>query len=126
MNFVVDASALLAVILEEPGADTAFSLMRDSEMSAINLSEVYAKLISQGVTLPDAQGQAARFELTICEFGELHAAKTAALRPFTRHLGLSFGDRACLAQAELSNLPVLTADKEWAKLDLGIDIRLIR
>jgi PIN domain nuclease of toxin-antitoxin system len=50
----------------------------------------------------------------------------AALRPSTRHLDFSFGDRACLATAASHKLPVLTADRDWLKAELGIKIYLIR
>ena len=126
MSVVLDASALLAVILEEPGADAVLPVLRNSEMSAVNLSEVYAKLLERGVALEAAEAQVARFELRVRQFGEANALRAAALRPLTKEYGLSFGDRACLAQGELSDLPVMTGDRDWAKLDIGVEIILIR
>jgi ribonuclease VapC len=126
MSYVIDASALLAVINQETGADAVIPVLRQSLVSAVNLSEVYTKLFDKGIDADLADAQVKRLELNIEPFGESLAVRAAGLRLSTRHLGLSFGDRACLAQAQLSNLPVLTADKEWAKLDIGIEIRLIR
>jgi ribonuclease VapC len=126
VSFVLDSSALLAVLLEELGADKVIAAMRGSQISAVNLCEVYTRLIDANISLPKAQLQIARFELDVLPFDDLNALHAAALRPLTKHLGLSFGDRACLAQAQLSGLPVLTADKDWSKLDIGIDIRQIR
>jgi PIN domain nuclease of toxin-antitoxin system len=54
------------------------------------------------------------------------ARQTGALRPATKALGLSLGDRACLALARRERLPILTADRSWAKLDLGIPIKVMR
>ena len=126
MNFILDASALLAVMLNERGAETVIPLLRRSTISTVNLSEVYTKLIANDIPINEAQSQINRFELDIRLFDHSHAVRAAELRPLTSHLGLSFGDRACLALAQNDNIPVLTADQDWAKLDLGIEIRLIR
>ncbi|MFZ1106612.1 MAG: PIN domain-containing protein [Hyphomicrobiaceae bacterium] len=67
-----------------------------------------------------------RYRLAIVPFDEELARQTGALRPATRSLGLSLGDRACLALAQRERLPVLTADRSWAKLDLGIAITMVR
>lgn len=64
--------------------------------------------------------------LEVVPFTTADAARTAALLPHTQPLGLSFGDRACLALAQARQLPALTADRAWAALDCGIPIRLIR
>lgn len=126
MNFILDASALLAVMLNERGAEIVIPLLRRSTISTVNLSEVYTKLIANDIPINEAQSQINRFELDIRLFDHSHAVRAAELRPLTSYLGLSFGDRACLALAQNDNIPVLTADQDWAKLDLGIEIRLIR
>lgn len=126
MTYVVDTSAVLAAILDEPGGADVFDLRHECELSVVNLAEVYTKLVEQGVPLSAAERNMARFQFCIGDFGEVHALKVAELRPLTRHLGLSFGDRACLAHGHFSKSPILTADKDWSKLDLGLDIRQIR
>lgn len=123
---VLDASALLAVLLDEPGADQVLPMMPGAELSAVNLGEILTKVAERGGSPEEARRQIGSFGMKISAFGEDDAAAVATLRLATRHLGLSFGDRACLALAQSSGLPVMTADTEWAKLDLGIDIRLIR
>lgn len=126
MTYVVDTSAVLAVLLDEPGGADVFELRYECELSVVNLAEVYTKLVEQGVPLLAAEQTLARFQFQIRDFSPQHALKVAELRPLTRHLGLSFGDRACLALGHFSRAPILTADKDWSKLDLGFDIRQIR
>ena len=126
MSVVLDASALLAVLLNEQGIDVVLPVLRQSHMSAVNLSEVFVKLLEKGVDISRAQAQIDRFEIRIFAFDERHALHAASLRPLTKHLGLSFGDRACLAQAHLDKMPVFTADKDWSKLNLDSVIWQIR
>lgn len=123
---VLDASALLAVLLDEPGADKVVPIMSGAELSAVNLGEILTKVAERGGAPEEARRQIESFGMKISAFEGGDAAAVAALRAQTRHLGLSFGDRACLALALSRGFPVMTADTEWAKLDLGIDIRLIR
>jgi ribonuclease VapC len=123
---VFDASAVLAVLLDEPGADVVIDNMQAAHISTVNLSEVFTKTIEQGGSLERTQARIDSFGLRIRKFGEHHALAAAKLRPLTKHLGLSAGDRACLALGQCTLLPVLTADRQWADLDLGIDVRMIR
>jgi PIN domain nuclease of toxin-antitoxin system len=123
---VLDASALLALINAEPGAQRVEAVLPDAVMSAVNLSEVVAKLGDIGITEREAWEEAADLVPRIVAFDTDLARRAARLRPKTRALGLSLGDRACLALAELLTTPVLTADRTWRKLDLDIDIRFIR
>lgn len=123
---VLDASALLAHIGQEPGADSIDELADEALMSAVNLAEVFAKLTEHGLSQREADMIVYRYRLAIVPFDEELARQTGALRPATRSLGLSLGDRACLALAQRERLPVLTADRSWAKLDLGIAIRMVR
>jgi ribonuclease VapC len=128
MSFMLDASAVLAVLLEEPGGDFVFGQMNDSHMSVVNLSEVYATLMDSGMTFDEAQEIVDPLPIRIRTFRDAHAWQTAKLRPITKKLGLSLGDRACLTHALFADLPVLTGDRRMAaaKDVLGIDIRLIR
>jgi ribonuclease VapC len=126
MRHIVDASTVLAVILGEKGSADVVDLLSDAGVSAVNLSEVLRKLVDQGLTIADASAQCARFELHTAVFDDAQATEAARLRPLTRHLGLSFADRACLALGAREQLPIFTADRDWAKLEIGLDIRLIR
>lgn len=126
MTYVVDTSAVLAALLNEPGGADVFELRYECELSVVNLAEIYTRLVEQGVSVSAAEQTLARFQFRIRDFSSEHALKVAELRPLTRHLGLSFGDRACLALGFSSGSPILTADKDWSRLDLDLDIRQIR
>ena len=125
-DVVLDASALLAVLRAEPGAERVEEHLGGAAIGAVNLSEVVAKLIEDGV--PEAQIRLAieRLELDVHAFDAEHACTAGLLRKMTRALGLSFGDRACLALARSLGVPALTADRSWSRLDLGIAIKVIR
>lgn len=110
----------------EPGAERVRGVLREAVMSAVNVSEVLQKLVQKGMTLEHAEDYIRQFISEIAEFGLKQAVVTASLDPKTRSLGLSLGDRACLALGQSLNVPVLTADQTWAKLDIGISIELIR
>jgi len=126
VTHLVDASFILALMLDEPVSEESEELVGGSMISAVNLSEIYRKLVDNGVPLIDAITETNRFRLRIVPFGDVLAEEAARLRPLTRHLGMSFADRACLALAGLENLTVYTADRIWMELNLGLDIRMIR
>jgi PIN domain nuclease of toxin-antitoxin system len=116
---VLDASAVLAVLNGEPGEKMVIPLLADSVISAVNLTEVGAKLLEAG--MDEASAQIAVSVLGIGEvrdFDEDLAWEAARLRIVTMQHGLSLGDRACLALAVKLNVPAVTADKQWSKLKL--------
>jgi ribonuclease VapC len=127
--FVLDASALLAYLHDEPGADeVANAVSQSAAISAANWAETLSKLAEKGA-------DPRRIATDLEEQGLLHgllevvpltaedAIAIAELRPPTRDSGLSLGDRACLALALRLDIPVLTADKSWDDLkDLGVDV----
>lgn len=125
-NVVLDASALLAVLHEEPGAALVAEHLDGAAVSAVNVAEAGARLVDRGMP-PPLVGEAIRgLGIEIVAFdGELAQASTV-LREGTRARGLSLGDRACLALAQRLNVPALTADRAWTTLDLSIPITLIR
>lgn len=123
---VLDASALLALINAEPGAEMVAAALADATIGTVNLAEVVTKLIELGIREQDAWAEASDLVPRVVDFDLDLARRTARLRPPTRAFGLSLGDRACLALAEFLRLPVLTADRAWQKLSLPVDIRLIR
>ena len=125
-SWILDSSAVLACIRGEPGGDVASAAFGESLISAVNLCEVVAHLVDRGIPEADAFGLAGNAPYVVAEFDEGLALKAGALRAATRRLGLSLGDRACLALALREGLPVLTADRAWASLDIGVEIRLIR
>ncbi|MFZ4806311.1 MAG: type II toxin-antitoxin system VapC family toxin [Hyphomicrobiaceae bacterium] len=123
---VLDASAILAVFLHEPGWDAVAEQMREAAISAVNFAEVLSTLSDHKA--PDEVVQMARRALQhlVVPFDHAMALRTAELRRATRTRGLSLGDRACLALALTESLPVLTADRQWRDLGLRLDIRVIR
>lgn len=124
---VLDASALLASFKREPGAEAVDeAILAGAFVSAVNWSEILAKLVEIGLPLPEAEAALNGLPLGILAFEYRHARLCAELRERTRRNGLSFADRACLATAKLESIEVLTTDRAWAGLDLGIEIRVIR
>lgn len=127
MNSVVlDASAVLALLLDERGADQVDGERDRAAISAVNAGEVIERLVALGRPAEDAVRTVEALELDIVDFTFDLAAIAARLRTKTRAVGLSLGDRACLALALREGLPALTADRGWSKVDVGIEVRLIR
>jgi PIN domain nuclease of toxin-antitoxin system len=123
----LDASALLAVLNAEPGADNLPpSLLRDAVCSTVNLAEVQSKLVDRGIQPDDAWAAALSPIRESAVFTEEHAKTAGSLVAQTRSLGLSMGDRACLALAISLNAPVYTADRSWKSLKVGVRIHVIR
>ena len=117
-KYVLDASAILALIFLERGWDKVDPIRHLAAISTVNLAEVLTKLVQDGISIEKAAKQIFGLTIRIVEFDRNLAAKTAELRPLTKHLGLSLGDRACLALAIDENAVAVTADKNWAKLDI--------
>jgi ribonuclease VapC len=125
--YVLDASALMALFHQEPGSDrVAQAVLDGAAISTVNLAEVTSKLNELGVPEVFIQIAIGVLKLTLVDFNAEFAFKVGSLRPLTRHLGLSLGDRARLALAQDLNLPVLTTDRTWANLSPGITIQVIR
>jgi PIN domain nuclease of toxin-antitoxin system len=129
---VLDASALLALLKGEPGAErVAEALEQGAYLSAVNLAEVLSRLADWGEDPAEAQARMAQVGLLgaaveVLPFTGEDALEVARLRALTRAYGLSFGDRACLALARRLGLPALTAERAWAELDLGIPVEVLR
>lgn len=119
MAFILDASALLALIFREPGADVVGTALKaGAQMSAVNVAEVASRLHQEGWTAFDVNALFQDLPILILPFDFNTAALCGRYRPLTDHLGLSLGDRACLATAYLQAGTALTADRTWTQLDL--------
>lgn len=119
IQYVLDASAVLAVLNAETGQQAVIPILSDSAISTVNLAEVGTKLIDGGMNPAAAQIAVSVLGIgTIIKFDSDAAWEAAQLRPLTKSIGLSLGDRCCLALALKLNVPAVTADKEWAKLNL--------
>ncbi|HKT48305.1 MAG TPA: type II toxin-antitoxin system VapC family toxin [Candidatus Acidoferrales bacterium] len=124
---VLDASALLAVLHAERGAEKMTpALLAAALISAVNLAEVQTKLVSRGVRPGDAWDAALSVVCEVVPFSKEHARKAGDLALQTRSLGLGLGDRACLALALSLGVPVYTADASWSRLKIGAAIHVIR
>ncbi|MGI8726580.1 MAG: type II toxin-antitoxin system VapC family toxin [Solirubrobacterales bacterium] len=125
-NCLLDASALLAHLFDEPGGQHVVDRIAEASVTSVNWSETLQHAIDRDVELTGLTDELESLGMSIIPFTAEHALETAQMRTPTRHLGLSLADRACLAVASEEGLPVLTADRSWAQLDLGIEIELIR
>jgi ribonuclease VapC len=125
-SVVLDASAVLALLNDEPGADEVAAALPDAVLSSVNLSEAAAILADIGMKADDARAVLSGLGVMTVPFDDELAFLAANLRRGTRSAGLSFGDRACLALAQQRRIAALTADRAWTRLKLGVEIRLIR
>jgi ribonuclease VapC len=123
---VLDASAILALLQGKPGAALVAPALPTALVGAVNYSEVLGKLVERGSSPAVAARHLSWLGLPVAPFDTELAELAAALVPLTRRRGLSFGDRACLALARQLGLPAFTADRRWAGLDCGVEIRQIR
>jgi PIN domain nuclease of toxin-antitoxin system len=126
-RIVLDASAILAVLNREPGADKLTpQLLSGASSSTVNLAEVQGKLVKRGLHADDAWEAALSPIREAVPFTAEHARTAGSLITQTQSLGLSLGDRACLALGLALKAPVYTADKSWKSLKVGVRIHIIR
>jgi ribonuclease VapC len=125
---VLDASALLAFLKDEPGGSAVRQLLPTSVMSAINLAEVATTFIHGGMPADEAELALRELPVRIVPLDEGQAYQASALQPLTAVKGLSLGDRCCLALARSLGLPALTCDRAWGGLppDIGVEVKLVR
>lgn len=113
---VLDASAVLALLFGEIGADAVRPRVRGGLISTVNLAEVLAKLVDKGVPAEEAARAIDMLGMEAVPLSVEQAQLSAALRPITRAAGLSLGDRACLALARERGLPAVTAERRWPEV----------
>lgn len=122
---VLDASAVLALLLGEPGAARVGETLPGALMSSVNLAEVISKFCERGMPVAASAQAVDALGIEVVPFDTEQARLTGELRPLTRSAGLSLGDRACLALARQRGMPAITADAAWASLP-GFDVIVIR
>lgn len=128
MAVVLDASAVLALLFNEPGAAKVRERIHGGLLGAANLAEITAKLSDKGVPVNEAERAVLMLGVEVVAFSEAHARSSSIMRPVTRAAGLSLGDRACLALAHAHGLPALTAEKRWPEVAeaVGVSVEVIR
>jgi len=122
----LDASALLAFLFREPGHERVAPILAESCLSTVNLSEVIGRFVRDGHPSRGVSEQLLASGVEFVPFAAEDAALAAEVVPRTQRLGLSLGDRACLALALRRRVPVYTADRSWQRLDLGVSVVVIR
>ena len=123
---VLDTSAILAVVNEEPGAEVVLPMLDRAIINAVTLAEVITKMADWGIDESTIRDRLDDLGIRIVPFDEDQAYRTGMLRSAIRRFGLSLGDRACLALGLIRELPVVTADRNWVRVSLDLDLQLIR
>jgi PIN domain nuclease of toxin-antitoxin system len=126
VDFVLDSSAILAELFREPGSERVAAARAKAATSAVNYSEVIAKLIDEGFTPSQAEDVAEQLRCEVVEADKHRSTLAALLRDKTRRKGVSLADRYCIQLAMELRVPVLTTDRVWASLGLDFEVRLIR
>lgn len=125
-RYMLDASAVLAMMLGEDGGDHVRERLASSQISTVNLSEVVSKLQEGGVPDEVITSSLAELDFDVLAFDQSQAVLAGLLRASTRSNGLSLGDRACLSAAESCNAVAVTTDRAWGKLELDIAVEVLR
>ena len=125
-GLLLDSSAVLALLFAETGGDHVAAVLPGAAISSVSLSEVVAKMHDRGLGPELVAANLSDLELTVIPFDRAMAERAGALREPTRANGLSLGDRACLATAEACGRSVLTADRAWQAVDVGVVIAQLR
>ena len=129
-KIVLDASSVIALINREKGCEIVEKYLEEAIISTVNFAEVIS-VVNRELFKSEADRIEGLKLITdtlpqIIDFDVNQAIISGELDSITKKYSLSLGDRACLALAKYKNIPVLTADKTWSKLNLGIKIKLIR
>lgn len=125
-RYMLDASAMLAMMLGEEGGDQVRERLGSSQISAVNLAEVVGKLQDGGVPDEVIKSSLAELDFDVLAFDQEQASRAGLLREATRGAGLSLGDRACLGAAATRDAVAVTTDRAWSKVEVGVAIEVLR
>lgn len=126
MPVVLDSSAILAVLQDEPGRDLVTTHLPGALLSTVNLAEAITKLCQKGMSSIDAELAISELHVTLIPFSASHARSVGELRSVTKSAGLSLGDRACIALGIERQAEVLTTDRAWATISVPTTLTVIR
>ncbi|MSQ11221.1 MAG: PIN domain-containing protein [Dehalococcoidia bacterium] len=123
---VLDASAVLALLNNEPGGDAVAATLPEALISAVNYAEVVGKLVDLGGAEPAIHETLEGLGMRVIPLDAELAFTAGLLRRESRKLCLSLADRCCLALAQTRHLPVMTTDRAWRSLKLNVEVRVLR
>ena len=125
---ILDASVILAAILDERGGDAVFDMLDEAAISTVNVAEVYTYAAINALPTQAIDAFFAETGIEIVPFSQDQAVLAGQLASLTKKAGLSLGDRACLALAKARQAEVLTADHPWERIanDVGLTITMLR
>ncbi len=125
-DYALDASAVLALLNQEPGADLVQEVLPRAVISTVNLAEIVTRLTAKGMPEAEIRDVLSLLGMESVPFDEESAIQSGLLYAGTYTAGLSSGDRACLTLARNINAIAVSADRAWESLDIGVQVRLIR
>jgi ribonuclease VapC len=125
-SYVLDASAVLCLLQEEKGSERVAETLPDAMIGAVNYSEVVAKLVEAGLDEVTVDSLIDKLQLKVIPFDRIQARHAGSLRTTTRKLGLSLGDRACLALAAAEGATALTCERIWTKFEAPCRVEALR
>ena len=125
-SYVLDASAVLCLLQEEKGAERVAEALPAAIIGAVNYSEVVGKLVETGIDEATVDGLIDKLQLKVIPFDRTQARVAGSLRAATRKLGLSLGDRACLALAAAEGATALTCERIWTKFEAPCKVETLR
>jgi ribonuclease VapC len=126
VSVVLDASAVLVLLLDEPGAEVVAEVLSNGALSAVNLAEVLSTLTDRGADVSRLTEDLVAAGVLVEPMTEADAAQVAEFRRIDQGRLLSLGDRCCLALARRLAVPALTADRAWSELDAGVEVQQVR
>ena len=125
-EYVMDSTALIAVVYQEPGYERVVEILDKSAISAVNLAEIINKLVLRGAPAEAVRDTLLKLELKVEDWSEAMAYRSAEFTRFNKSHGLSLGDRACISLALKTSLPAFTTEEAWERSNLGIKLVKIR
>jgi ribonuclease VapC len=125
-RYVLDSSAVIALLGRERGAEAIDAVLQESVISTVNLAEVISKLQERGGSDEEIHASLADLDLKVVSFDTEQANMTGKMRNVTRTRGLSLGDRACLALAASRGATAVTTDKAWKDFEQVARVLVVR